>query len=449
VNQAHLFTKEPAIKLVGFDDDQGMEDEKALTGMGPRPAGSDAEMAGAEYVAGVFDSLGLETTIWTYEMKVFEVNTAEVSLVKYGPLKRKPMFASPGYIKEYTDKTDFVLQGFSGSRLGTGGPLGYRSDLLMAWVGNGTDDNPNWAACSGVAGIVTQEKGTPSATAIMRSAMANNCAAVILHNTVLAAQVDYLPIFKGIYFSENESDPTIPMFMTSKAMGDELMAGITDSKLRLNIDVTVEVRSVPVVEGILRGGGKSMEWVAIGGHMDTVYNGPGAVDNTAGTVAVLGLARSMAGERPKRDIRFLTFGAEEIGLRGAAAYVENINTDVEANCVNMLNLDMPNIDIERSNTGWMSSTDNGTVSILKKSRDKLTDKEDRYSKYDITIEFYPMSSGSDNVIFHEAGIPATFAAGGGSYEYHTYKDDITRINPESIGFEARIVGSTALYFANK
>jgi len=83
------------------------------------------------------------------------------------------------------------------------------------------------------------------------------------------------------------------------------------------------------------------------------------------------------------------------------------------------------------------------------ARDKLNKMEDRYQKYDLTIAYVVHTGGSDNVVFDYAGIPAGYADGSGSLEYHTFKDDTSRINIESIGLEARIVGSAALAAANK
>jgi Zn-dependent M28 family amino/carboxypeptidase len=279
--------------------------------------------------------------------------------------------------------------------------------------------------------------------------MSKGCAAVVLHNTMYAEKLGYIPIYKGIYFASNETDPTIPIFMTSKAMGDELKAGISTSKLRLHIVVTVQVKPVPVVEGILKGTGNPNEWVAVGAHLDTVYNGPGADDNTAGTVAVTGLARAMAKEHPKRAIRFLAYGAEELGLKGSAAYLGSQPDNVADFCKLLINLDMPNIDLERSDTGNIVSNDNWTVSNLDHARDMLNSMEKRYQRYDLTIAYTLHTGGSDNVVFEAAGIPVGYADGSGSLEYHTYKDDTSRTNIESIGLEARIVGSAVLAAANK
>ncbi len=64
------------------------------------------------------------------------------------------------------------------------------------------------------------------------------------------------------------------------------------------------------------------EIVLIGGHLDSWDQGTGAVDDGAGVAITVAAAQLIAQlpERPKRTIRVVMFGAEEVGLLGARAY---------------------------------------------------------------------------------------------------------------------------------
>jgi aminopeptidase YwaD len=70
------------------------------------------------------------------------------------------------------------------------------------------------------------------------------------------------------------------------------------------------------------------EWLVLSAHHDTTVDSPGANDNASGSTVVLEVARLLAqlkreqGIGPGRSIRFITFGSEEQGLQGSAAYVE-------------------------------------------------------------------------------------------------------------------------------
>jgi carboxypeptidase Q len=63
--------------------------------------------------------------------------------------------------------------------------------------------------------------------------------------------------------------------------------------------------------------------VAIGGHLDSWDLGTGAIDNGAGVAITAAAAKRILDEgRPRRTIRLIWFGAEEIGGRGGRAYFE-------------------------------------------------------------------------------------------------------------------------------
>lgn len=84
-----------------------------------------------------------------------------------------------------------------------------------------------------------------------------------------------------------------------------------------------EVSSGNVVLDLI-GSEKPEEIVLIGGHIDSWDLGTGAVDDGAGigiTTAAAALISKLP-KRPKRTIRVVMFGAEEVGLLGAFAYAE-------------------------------------------------------------------------------------------------------------------------------
>ncbi len=72
------------------------------------------------------------------------------------------------------------------------------------------------------------------------------------------------------------------------------------------------------------------EIVLIGGHLDSWDLGTGAVDDGAGIAITVAAAELIARlpERPRRTIRVVMFGAEEVGLLGARAYAEQHAAEV-------------------------------------------------------------------------------------------------------------------------
>jgi len=75
--------------------------------------------------------------------------------------------------------------------------------------------------------------------------------------------------------------------------------------------------------GEIPGTDRNAGYVMAGAHFDSWAAGDGAVDNGAGSVAILEAARILnaTGARPKRTIRFALWSGEEQGLLGSLAYV--------------------------------------------------------------------------------------------------------------------------------
>ncbi|MEE2567092.1 M20/M25/M40 family metallo-hydrolase [Hyphobacterium marinum] len=76
------------------------------------------------------------------------------------------------------------------------------------------------------------------------------------------------------------------------------------------------------VVGEIPGTDLADEIILIGAHLDSWDEGTGAVDDGAGVAIVTAAARLIAdaGDAPRRTIRVVLFGAEEVGLLGAFAY---------------------------------------------------------------------------------------------------------------------------------
>ncbi len=90
-----------------------------------------------------------------------------------------------------------------------------------------------------------------------------------------------------------------------------------------------EVSSGNVIMDLI-GSEKPDEIVLIGGHLDSWDLGTGAVDDGAGVAITTAAAALIAKlpKRPKRTIRVVMFGAEEVGLLGARAYAAKHEKDL-------------------------------------------------------------------------------------------------------------------------
>lgn len=132
----------------------------------------------------------------------------------------------------------------------------------------------------------------------------------------------------GMMSKDGEQWATIPVVAISNPDADHLrrlhnLGKPLSLSLHSESKWKGEVSSGNVVLDLI-GSEKPEEIVLIGGHLDSWDLGTGAVDDGAGiaiTTAAAALIASLP-ERPRRTIRVVMFGAEEVGLLGAFAYAK-------------------------------------------------------------------------------------------------------------------------------
>ena len=157
---------------------------------------------------------------------------------------------------------------------------------------------------------------------------------------------------------------SIPVFLTSPAVGDAIFAGESSNKssanafainktATMNALIRSETKYTQNVVAIWEGSDPKLksEMVAIGAHYDHVgvnmnargedkiWNG--ADDDGSGTVAVLSIAETLAKSklRPKRSVLFVWHAGEEKGLWGSEYFNKFPTVDIK-NVVTQLNIDM-------------------------------------------------------------------------------------------------------------
>ncbi len=481
---------DPEYTLIDFDPAQARDRANHLVDLGHpqwdgRMSGSQEELAAAESNKQNFTEYGMSATIEVFDVPMFEIQS-DPRIHYCIPGDYSP-FPNPNPCGidaqatrvEFQHRFDYVIQGYSGT-----GNYQFGDDLNIVNLSNGSDDTL-WPQATGEVGMVWGSAGVASNTDIYAKAIKNDLAALFLvnvkYNCNKVVADDCVPIFKtvdieGLMDQTGGNLPeTIPFVQLSKKMGEELsdlfeQRETNDVKIGIEIDVDNQgTRPVRVPCGIIQGDDDKL--IIFGAHHDTVYNGPGAIDDTSGTASVLELARQfgiMYGDlgTPKHTIKFCTWGGEEEGLHGSKAWVEKYQKTLADNLIIYINLDMNHVDrdAERGNSltlfgNYQSDVDQvkNIVSLLKSQRPELT------SNYTINIRTL---DGAKNT---ETGMPynsdhgpfvydtvqddndktghALVCYGSGSYEYHTYADDMTRFNEESLAISSIVYGTYARYLA--
>jgi len=127
--------------------------------------------------------------------------------------------------------------------------------------------------------------------------------------------------------SRGEAEGAGPAAALSPPDADQLARLLERGPVTVSLDIQVETKTrVPSGNVIaeLTGRERPEEIVLIGCHLDSWDLGTGALDDAAGCGIVIGAAMQIAAleARPKRTIRVVLYGAEEVGLLGATAYAK-------------------------------------------------------------------------------------------------------------------------------
>ena len=165
---------------------------------------------------------------------------------------------------------------------------------------------------------------------------------------------------------------------------------------------------------------KPEEIITFTAHYDSVIYSSGAWDNGTGTLTIMELMHYFNAKKPKRTLKFIWCGSEEIGLVGSRAYCEKHEEELKNTLFN-INVDM---------TGTLLGFEIAVCSC-----------EEAVAKYiDILgkIEGFPIKTSvdmysSDSSSFAVAGVPAvTFArlAPRGGAEIHSRRDILDHLDPE-------------------
>ena len=185
--------------------------------------------------------------------------------------------------------------------------------------------------------IAIVQRGTCAFIEKVNNAAAAGAAAVIIFNegnTPERSDLDFDPIVAGAM---------VPVAAASFATGQELANGVTNgatgTTVRLKVDFFRQTLTTRNVIADSQGGNVDNTLV-VGGHLDSVFAGPGINDNGSGSATILEIAEQMAKVKPRNHVRFIWFSGEESGLLGSTYYVSQLSDEELGQIAAMLNFDM-------------------------------------------------------------------------------------------------------------
>ena len=280
--------------------------------IGERYAGSQNEQAAADYIEQRFRRLGLANVHqqafkfpnWSFSKCA--VRTGRTRPTRRIATARPQVYSSSTPAKGVTGPMVYLQ---AGDKWDLAQPLKGKVGLLVGSLLLGTPWVKNALARSGLKALITVDKRIPFGWTTSNGAS--------------PAWVDGYRV------------PTVSIsYMDAINMVE---------KQPVRVHVNVQARSFPAMSqnviGEIAGTRFPNEVIVVSAHHDCVYGNVGADDNASGVLAVLELARLFARRKPKRTIRFISFGVEERLSVGAYLYMRSLNKAQAGKIVFGLNLD--------------------------------------------------------------------------------------------------------------
>lgn len=201
---------------------------------------------------------------------------------------------------------------------------------------------------------------------------------------------------------------------------DMVRRGACKARLVLKNE-TVERTSHNVIATIT-GTERPEEIISFGAHYDSVDFSKGVYDNGAGSVINMELLRYFKENPPKRTVKFMWYGSEEIGLEGSWAYVKEHKDELKDHLL-MINVDVGGPVLGRDSVAVMAEED-----LV-----KYVDYASKIHGYSAKIEQRIYSS--DSIPFADSGVPAVnfcrFGAPGAAY-IHDRFDTLDFLSAEAL-----------------
>lgn len=286
--------------------------ESLTTEVGARLAGSPAEKRARDWAVKKFKELGFKKVkIEPFEVKHWERKKEAASIISPFPQSLE-ITALGGSIGTPKDGIQAEIVSFKTLTQLEDAPLkGFKNKIIFV------DEKMTRTQDGSGYGVAVRKRSGAAIEAGKRGALAALIRSVGTdhHRFPHTGQMRYKDGIKPV-----------PIAALSAPDADQLARSLKLSKkVKVSLNIQVESNGVlPSGNVIAEIPGESDEIILIGAHLDSWDLGTGAVDDGAGVGIVMGAGKEILNYRkkPKRTIRIVLFGSEEVGLIGAEAYAE-------------------------------------------------------------------------------------------------------------------------------
>jgi Zn-dependent M28 family amino/carboxypeptidase len=316
------------VTVAGIMEHQQEFQQIATANGGNRAATFPGYDASVQYVVNRMRAAGFRVSLDPFDFAHWE---------KHGPSTLERTSPAP---KLWVEDTDYVVSQFSGGGDVTG----------PVFVAGNTDVPPPGGAGTSVSGcdpadfngmpagaIALIQRGTCPFVQKYDNARDAGAGAALIFN-------DGFPGREAPLFITAPTDMGIPAIMVSNDVGEEIYHQAQAGPVTLH--VVVDATTTPLTQyNVIADSkkGNPDRTIVVGAHLDSVEAGPGINDNGSGSSTLIEIAEQIGklGLTPENRLRFAFWGAEEAGLVGSTAYVNELVAEGRINRIEAnLNFDM-------------------------------------------------------------------------------------------------------------
>ena len=287
--------------------------ESLTTEVGPRLAGSEAEARAREWAVAKMKSLGFKNVrVETFELPYWSRTREAASIVSPFPQKLAVTALGGSVGTPQGGVTGEVVRFETLEALKSAPMTGFEGKIIFVdETMTRTQDGSGYGVAVAKRSGAANEAGKRGAlAAIIRSVGTDS------HRNPHTGMMRY-----------EEGVTRTPTAALSNPDADQLARAIAHTKgpVKLSLDIGVETRPAATSGNVIGEiPGETDEVIVIGGHLDSWDLGTGAIDDGAGVAITMAAAKLIDGlkGKPKRTIRVVLWGSEEVGLLGGKAYAE-------------------------------------------------------------------------------------------------------------------------------
>jgi Zn-dependent M28 family amino/carboxypeptidase len=349
---AALFAITPVASADSFDESRKLRRAVTLDGIlqherklqriadahqGNRAAATIGYEASAEYVADRLEEAGYRVRLKPFDFPTWEENATPI-LEQTSP--NQVSYVAGTQADDDNPAVDFITFAFASSG-DVEAPVVPTNDIVIPSPATDTstsgcepEDFP--AETEGAISLI--QRGTCPFVQKLDMALQAGAVGVILFNEGDS------PARTNVIARGAEPYYPIPAVGASFPLGQELFE-LYEAGEEPTVHMVVDANTIPrrqdnVIASSRRG--DRDQRVVVGGHLDSVPAGPGINDNGSGVSTMIEIAEEMSelGLKPKNQLQFAFWGAEEFGLIGSDQYVAQLTDEEREQIMLNLNFDM-------------------------------------------------------------------------------------------------------------